>query len=448
MSCQVKNPYYPNNSPYSNSQPINPYLNIYSTRSNSRWDLLCLNPKCGHKWSDPDVQLNIKKIQTLEQLITLGESYHCIKRIRYYEQKFYNRHSKETKGLDLSKLYKILQPIKNLINMIGLDNVKSSVLGQILFLLKYGNRGTRNLHTVIIGTPGTGKTELANILADIYCKLGILKNGNLVAVKRSDLIGEFLGSTAIKTQKVINSALDGVLFIDEAYSLGNKEQRDNFSKECIDTLTHNLLLHKERLVCIIAGYEEDLTKCFFAYNGGLERRFSFWHRIEKYNSEELFKILIKKINDSGWKYNNTVNKKISNSKKIDTNKKRKNKCDEKEEQVSNNKKRKINCEEKKEVLNQINLDSKEIQEVKDLIESDLHLLKLKELISTNYDLFKNFGGDMEFLIERSQIISCSRSVLTSEENVMTYDDINKSITMLKAKQIDKKDENNHLSMYA
>ena len=85
-------------------------------------------------------------------------------------------------------------------------------------------------------------------------------------VKRSDLIGKYLGHTAAKTQKVIDSCKGGVLFIDEAYSLGNPEGRDSFSKECIDTINQNLTENKANLLCIIAGYKDALDKCFFAYN--------------------------------------------------------------------------------------------------------------------------------------------------------------------------------------
>ena len=93
---------------------------------------------------------------------------------------------------------------------------------------------------LVKGEPGTGKTELGNILGKIYLAVGALKNDVFRVVKRSDLIAGYLGQTAIKTQKVIDQCTGGVLFIDEAYSLGNSEQRDSFSKECIDTLNQNL----------------------------------------------------------------------------------------------------------------------------------------------------------------------------------------------------------------
>ena len=119
-------------------------------------------------------------------------------------------------------------------------------------------------------------------------------------VKRSELIGQYLGTTSKKTQEVIDNCQGGVLFIDEAYSLGNPEGRDSFSKECIDTLNQNLSEQKCNFLCIIAGYKDALEKCFFSYNEGLRRRFSFVYTIEKYTSEELCLIFKKMVSDMGW----------------------------------------------------------------------------------------------------------------------------------------------------
>ena len=94
-------------------------------------------------------------------------------------------------------------------------------------------------------------------------------------VTRSDLIAGYLGQTALKTQEVIKECLGGVLFIDEAYALGNEQKKDSFAKECIDTLCEGLSDHKENLMVIIAGYEKELQSCFFDYNQGLESRFSW-----------------------------------------------------------------------------------------------------------------------------------------------------------------------------
>ena len=120
------------------------------------------------------------------------------------------------------------------------------------------------MHTVIYGPPGTGKTEVAKIIGRLFSKLGVLKKNVFKKVTRADLIAGYLGQTAIKTKEVVNSAIGGVLFIDEAYALGNKEKRDIFAKECIDTFAH--YDNKDKLMVIIAGYEDELNKCFFEYN--------------------------------------------------------------------------------------------------------------------------------------------------------------------------------------
>ena len=156
-------------------------------------------------------------------------------------------------------------------------------------------------HIVIVGPPGCGKTILARIIAKICLYLGISKNDTFKVVKRQDLIGEYLGHTAIKTQKVIDEAYGGVLFIDEAYSLGNRDKStDSFSKECIDTINQNLTERKGEFICIIAGYEEELENNFFSINPGLKRRFPFVYKISKYTSLELLDILLLKIKLIEW----------------------------------------------------------------------------------------------------------------------------------------------------
>ena len=119
-------------------------------------------------------------------------------------------------------------------------------------------------------------------------------------VKRSDLIGKYLGHTAKQTTDVIKSCEGGVMFIDEAYSLGNPEGRDSFAKECIDTINQHLSEDKCNLLCIIAGYKDALDTCFFSYNEGLRRRFPFVYTIEKYTAEELCLIFKKMVTDMGW----------------------------------------------------------------------------------------------------------------------------------------------------
>ena len=169
--------------------------------------------------------------------------------------------------------------------------------------------GNDFMHTVIYGPPGTGKTEIAKIMGRIFSSIGILENNKFRKATRADLIAGYLGQTAIKTRDVIKDCLGGVLFIDEAYALGNREKRDSFAKECIDTLCEGLSDNKDKLMVIIAGYEEDLDKCFFAYNQGLNSRFPWRFHTDDYKADELNKIFAKKVKEIGW----SLEKEIKNS---------------------------------------------------------------------------------------------------------------------------------------
>ena len=159
-------------------------------------------------------------------------------------------------------------------------------------------------HTAIYGPPGVGKTAFAKVLARLFLNLGITQNDTFRVARRSDLIGEYVGHTATKTQKVIDEAMGGVLFIDEVYSLGNVSadkqtgsgsKSDSFSMECINTLNQNLTERKGSFVCIIAGYKKETQKHFFDLNPGLRRRFSFQYTIEAYDWKELTQILLFKM---------------------------------------------------------------------------------------------------------------------------------------------------------
>jgi SpoVK/Ycf46/Vps4 family AAA+-type ATPase len=162
------------------------------------------------------------------------------------------------------------------------------------------------MHTVIYGNPGTGKTEVAKIIGNIFSKLGLLSKGTFKKVTRSDLIAGYVGQTALKTKEVIKDSLGGVLFIDEAYALGNNEKKDSFSKECIDTICEALSDYKENLMVIIAGYENELNECFFNYNQGLNSRFAWRFKMEDYSGEDLYKIFVKKVKHYNWEVTDDI----------------------------------------------------------------------------------------------------------------------------------------------
>lgn len=231
-----------------------------------------------------------EKIDTVEDLINI------INKHPYNPFYKYN--------FNLKALHNIKKPLELLNGMVGMQNLKKRIVEQLLYFIQgfhINNKGEGDyMHTVIFGPPGTGKTEIAKIMGDLFSKLGVLQNNKFRKVTRSDLVAGYLGQTAIKTTEVIKDCLGGVLFIDEAYSLGNTDKIDSFSKECVDTLCESLSNHKNNLMVIIAGYEKELDECFFKINQGMKSRFVWRFETEEYNGEDLFKIFMKKVSSIDW----------------------------------------------------------------------------------------------------------------------------------------------------
>ena len=203
-------------------------------------------------------------------------------------------------NINMKAMHDIKNPLCELNNMIGMHKLKDSIIDQVIFFSQELHKDNDFMHTVIYGPPGTGKTEIAKIMGKIFSCIGVLKNNKFRKVTRADLIAGYLGQTAMKTRDVITDCLGGVLFIDEAYALGNREKRDSFAKECIDTLCEGLSDHKDKLMVIIAGYEDDLNKCFFSYNQGLNSRFPWRFHTDDYKAPELNLIFQKKVKEIGW----------------------------------------------------------------------------------------------------------------------------------------------------
>lgn len=147
-----------------------------------------------------------------------------------------------------------------------------------------------SLHLVFLGNPGTGKTTVARLLARLYHAIGVLPKGQLVEVDRSGLVAGFVGQTAQKTQEVIQKAIGGVLFIDEAYALVNQDNGNDFGREAIEVLLKNMEDHRKDLVVIVAGYSQLMEK-FIHSNPGLESRFNKYFYFEDYDGAQLFTIL-------------------------------------------------------------------------------------------------------------------------------------------------------------
>lgn len=179
--------------------------------------------------------------------------------------------------------------------LVGLKTMKEEVKQLVSFLEIQTKRKEHNLslsqpalHMVFTGAPGTGKTTVARIIAKIYASLGILKKGHLIETDRSGLVGQYMGHTDAKTTEVINSALDGVLFIDEAYSL-SKDSENDFGQEAIDTLVKRMEDDRGRLIVIVAGYGEEMNT-FIESNPGLRSRFNTNVHFENFTAPELLEI--------------------------------------------------------------------------------------------------------------------------------------------------------------
>jgi SpoVK/Ycf46/Vps4 family AAA+-type ATPase/tetratricopeptide (TPR) repeat protein len=187
--------------------------------------------------------------------------------------------------------------LSNLNTFIGLDSVKQSMQDFVAYLKfikereKLGLKTEESLsvHSIFLGNPGTGKTTIARLLGKIFKAMGLLKNGHVIEVDRTGLVGQYIGETAQKTEKVITEALGGILFIDEAYSLKKAGNQQDFGQEAIDVLLKRMEDHKGEFVVICAGYPEEMNS-FINSNPGLKSRFTHYFNFDDYSPDELVEI--------------------------------------------------------------------------------------------------------------------------------------------------------------
>lgn len=274
---------------FQNFDRADPYLTSFGSVKKGKKDLDGTSGDIEEEdYFNTDKLLNIDmEVNNLDDLIKLAKTYDPFSEDRYV--------------INLQKLYNCLPILERLNAMVGMTTIKKNIVNLFFFYLQNfvkDDKGKNMKNTVIEGPPGSGKTVVASILGELYYHLGLVKNKTFIKVKITDLIGKYVGHTEDKVEKLFESAKGGVIFFDEAYTLGNKDRPTSFSKVAFDII--NKKLTEDDVAFIIAGYKQQLQESFFSNNPGLYRRFPFRFSTDKYEPGDLKLIFEKMVKDDKW----------------------------------------------------------------------------------------------------------------------------------------------------